>query len=69
MGISKLLFPPSGQSDIVRSVQKDRLCLGIVENSVRELVHGCLGPGAMARHGDAIHAVSSLIYYTCSTGN
>jgi hypothetical protein len=63
-----LLFPNSGQSDVVRAYQKDRLCLSMVESTVREAVHSYLGPSAVARYRDGIQAVSSLIYYTCSTG-
>lgn len=65
---SDLLFPRSGQSDVVRAYQKDQLCLGMVESTVREVVHSHLGPGAVARHRNGIQALSSLIYYTCSIG-
>ena len=65
---TNMQFPTSGQSDVVRAYQKDRLCLSMVESIVRETVHSYLGPGAVARYRDGIQAVASLIYYTCSTG-
>jgi hypothetical protein len=61
-------FPLAAQPDVVRSAQKDRLCLHILEASVTDVVQGLLGPAAVFRYRDALQALSAALYFGGSTG-
>jgi hypothetical protein len=65
---SVTFFPSAAQPDVVRSAQKDTLCLHILEASVCEVVQGILGPAAVFRYRDALQALTAALYFGGSTG-
>ena len=61
-------FPSAAQADIVRASQKDKLCLGVLEAALFEVVHGLAGPALLQKHREGLRALACLIYYASSVG-
>jgi peroxin-10 len=61
-------FPAAAQADIVRAVQKDKLCADVLESSLLEVVQNLMGPAFLMQHRDGLKALARALYYGSSTG-